>query len=57
MNITINRINKRHGKILFILLANFLSSFYIFGSSDIYGFELYSKNDMPFGVPYDVWIG
>jgi hypothetical protein len=34
----------------------FCSTFFVLGSSYVYGAEFYSKNEKPFGIPLDVWM-
>jgi hypothetical protein len=33
------------------------SVFFLFGFSNAYGVEVFSKNEKPFGTPFDEWIG
>ena len=50
---------------MFILLPNHIAlfaiiaclSFFSLGFSNVYGVEVFSKNEKPFGIPYDEWIG
>jgi len=32
------------------------SAFFVLGSSNVYGVEVYSKNDKPFGTSLDGWM-
>src|ERR671925_567603 len=43
-----------------ILISTFLLLFSIFftflGSTSVYGVELFSKDEAPFDIPYDIWV-
>lgn len=32
-------------------------AFFLFGFSNVYGVEVFSKDEQPFGKPYDEWLG
>ncbi len=42
---------------LSIMILSLSVSFILFWFSSAYAFELYSKDDSPFGPPYNDWIG
>jgi len=33
------------------------STFFLCGFSNVYGVEVFSKNEKPFGIPYNEWVG
>lgn len=52
--------NSKRPKLFFIVLSLLWSNsllIILFGLSNAYGLELYSKNDTPFGLPLEAWLG
>jgi hypothetical protein len=52
--------NNKNPKLFFIVLSLlWINSLLVilFGLSEAYGIELYSKNDTPFGLPLEAWLG
>jgi hypothetical protein len=47
-----NSVNKYFTSLVIIMIL----SVFVFGLSNANGVELYSKNDKPFGIPYEDWI-
>ena len=33
------------------------STFFLSGFSNVYGFEVFSKDEKPFGIPFNEWVG
>ena len=33
------------------------STFFLSGFSNVYGVEVFSKDEKPFGIPFDEWVG
>jgi len=48
--------NRNSASLALSALLIFSGSVVLFGFSNVYGVETYSKNDVPFGTPLDVWM-
>jgi len=51
--------NNKHKSLFVVISLLWINSLLIilFGLSNAYGIEIYSKNDTPFGLPLEAWLG